>query len=115
MEFQVKVVKNGLRGATGKARAAVAKALADEKGWVLADMQQRTPEATGDLKRSETAESAANSITLTAGAGLPDGRAFFVHQGTKYMDPNPYAREAAEAAKPRVAETIGQRIGESLQ
>lgn len=110
---QVTVTKNGLRGATGKARAAVAKALADEKGWVLADMQQRTPKDTEKLVRSEKATSNANSIELTAGGGEVD-YAGHVHQGTYKMAARPFGRDAIEAAAPRVAETVGQRIAESL-
>ena len=114
MEFQVTVVKNGLRGATGKSRSGIAKKLAGEKGWVLADAQQQTPKRTEKLVRSEKATSDANSIRLTAGGGEVD-YALHVHNGTYKMAAQPFLRDAAEAAVPRIAEGVGQAIAESLQ
>lgn len=110
VSVQIKVTKNGLKGATGKTRAALAKALADEKGWVLAGIQQKTPVDTGELVGSETATSDANSIKVKADAP----HAIYVHQGTRYMAARPFAKDGAEEAAPRVAETVGQRIVESL-
>lgn len=117
MEIEVRVLSNGLKGATAKAKKGIAAALAREKDVLLADMKRRTPVDEGDLRDSETAESDANSIRLRAGTD----HAIFVHQGTKNADdtqrmaPRPFAKDAIEAGAPRVAASVGQSIAESLQ
>lgn len=111
MEIQVRVLSNGLKGATAKAKKGIAAALAREKAPLLADMQRRTPVDRGELRASETAESDANSLTLAAGTD----HAVYVHQGTRRMAARPFAKDAIEAGAPQVAASVGQSIAESLQ
>lgn len=93
-----------------QASAAMAKAVTSglETGGraVLSDMQRRTPVDTSALRGSETMSVSGNTLTLTAGAGLPDGRALFVHDGTVRMQARPYMRDAVEQGQQGIVDAI---------
>lgn len=115
MRLDLVVKVNKLPGAPDAMRRAVGRAFADVRPDLLADMQRRTPRDTGALVGSETAVSDETSLTLTAGGGLPDGRAIFVHQGTRRMPARPYMRDAIEANAGRIADALASATEAGLR
>lgn len=101
-----------------QASAAMAKAVSIglETGGraVLADAQRRTPVDTGGLRGSETMRVEGKTLTITAGAGLPDARALYVHEGTVRMQARPYMREAVEQGAQGIVDAIADAANREL-
>ena len=115
VSVKVTVKSNRLSQMPAAAKRGVAKGFAQVRPTVLAESQRRTPVDSGGLRASETVESDDNSLTLTAGAGLPDARAVFVHQGTRRMAARPYLRDAIEASVPAITNAIESGIRSEMK
>ena len=115
MKVTVKIVSNRLPQMPAAARRGVAKGFAQVRPSVLAESQRRTPVDSGGLRASETVESDDSSLTLTAGAGLPDARAVFVHQGTRHMAARPFMRDAIEAGMPNIVKALADGIASEMK
>lgn len=115
MAVTVKVLRNDFPKMPAAAKRGIAKGFAQVRPTVLAESKRRTPVDSGGLRDSQTAESDDSSLTLTAGAGLPDARAIFVHQGTRRMAARPYLRDAIEASVPAIANAIESGIRSEMQ
>jgi len=107
---EIRIKKNTFPQGAAQLRSAISAAFAAELGPVLADMQQRTPVDTGELRDSESAEHTDTTLTLRATAG----HAIYVHQGTSRMGARPFMRQAVEAAVPRLTEAIVSQAEASL-
>ena len=101
------VTKNLFPQASSLLQAAVADVYQREGGAVLADMQQRTPVATGELRGSETMTVSGQTVTWTASAD----HALFVEGGTRFMGARPYLAPAVEAGAQRIADGIAAAVG----
>lgn len=115
MRIETKVVFNKFPQMPAAAKRGVAKGFAQVRPTVLAESQRRTPVDSGGLRASETVESDDSSLTLAAGAGLPDARAVFVHQGTRHMAARPYLRDAIEASVPAIVDAIESGIRSEMK
>lgn len=111
----VKVLRNDFPKMPAAAKRGIAKGFAQVRPTVLAESKRRTPVDSGGLRDSQTAESDDSSLTLTAGSGLPDARAFFVHQGTRRMAARPYLREAVEASVPAIVNALADGIASEMK
>lgn len=114
MPVTVRVTKNDLGKMSAAAKRGIAKGFAQVRPTVLAESKRRTPVDSGGLRDSQTAESDDSSLTLTAGAGLPDARAFFVHQGTRRMAARPYLRDAIESSVPAIVNALADGIASEM-
>jgi HK97 gp10 family phage protein len=102
----------------GEARQAVGRAFAREAPGVLVDMQNRTPvseEQHRHLVETETAVGDEDGLTLRAGAGLPDARALYVHQGTHRMAARPFMRSALEESLTDIEQAIADELRAGLR
>jgi len=114
MRIEMRISLNDFGVAPARMRAAIGKGLAAAKGPLLAETNRRTPVDSGALRASERVTSDDTSLTITAGEGLPDARALYVHQGTKHMSPRPYLRDAVEAQTPAIVDAIVRAANEGL-
>lgn len=114
MRFTFSVRSNSFGAAPAKARAGIAKGFAAAKDVLLEDMKRRTPVDTTALRNSETAESDERSLTLKAGGGEVD-YAIYVHQGTRFVGPRPFMRDAIEQGASRIADDLAAGIRGELQ
>lgn len=115
MGIDVVVKLNKFPTAASSASAGIASGFASLKSTLLSEMQGRTPVETGALLGSETATSDDHSLTLTAGQGLPDARALYVHQGTYKMAARPFMRDTVEGNTATVIDVLGKAIEAALQ
>jgi hypothetical protein len=82
----------------------ISRAVAETAAAIVADAQGMAPVATGALRDSIKAEIAGYEAVISAGEGLPDGRAFFqefgYHAGGTFVQ-HPYLTPAVERNRGR--------------
>ena len=102
----ITIKSNRFPGAAAALAKAVTSGLETGGRAMLADMQRRTPVDTGGLRGSESMTVDGNTLTLRAGASLPDARALYVHEGTVRMPARPYMRDAVEQGAQGIVDAI---------
>ena len=110
MGVTVTVKFNRFPQASSLARSGIAAAFAESGPVLLADMQQRTPVATGALRDSESVETTAEQLTLRAASEY----AIYVHQGTSRMGARPFMAQAIAGGQQSVVDAIVDQITKAL-
>jgi hypothetical protein len=109
MNITVTIVQNDLKGASSKLRSQISGVLQSTGTAMLADMQQRTPVLTGELRDSERMSVSGSTLRLDA---LAD-HAVYVHQGTSRMGARPFMVDAVNAGVPDLTTKIAEAIAGS--
>lgn len=106
MNITVTIAKNDLKGASSSMRQQFGSILQAAGATMLADMQQRTPVDTGELRDSERMSVSGSTLRLEA---LAD-HAVYVHQGTARMGARPFMTDAVTAGIPDLAAKVAEAI-----
>ncbi len=77
-------------------KQAFQEALVRVGGFILSLATELAPEDSGELKRSGRMQVVNDSVIITFGENLPDGRAFAQEFGTYYMPAQPYLSVAVK-------------------
>lgn len=91
----MKIVRNAFPQAPANLRRGLQSGMERGGQAIFADMQNRTPVATGALRESERIEVHDGQMRLYAGAPY----ALFVHQGTHRMGPRPFMTGALQSGQ----------------
>jgi HK97 gp10 family phage protein len=85
--------------------------MSDILNVALANSQKRTPVRTGTLRRSETTQMEAKGTRGFIGTNVKYGP--FVHEGTRYMEPQPFFEQGIEDSLAKI-DQLTQKYGDQF-
>lgn len=106
MTITMRITKNQFPHAPAMAKTAIRAAWGIVGPSIVADAQAHSPVDTGALRASHEQQIVGDNLVISAGAGLPDARALYVHQGTHKMGARPWLKQAVDDAGPSIQDAF---------